>query len=453
MSAACSPRWPKHKLSGAVLRRRPVRKITGAARQRPPPLMKTKFPRIPLVTLAALLAVAFAFPAAAADAKKKEKAINRAAGLPADGHVLELGESAPDFKLLGIDGKTYTLADFKAAPVLMVVFLSNHCPVSHAAETRLLPMVKEFKSKGLDVVAINPNSPEGIRLDELGYSKYNDSYEEMKLYAKDAKFTFPYLYDGDTQVTAKAYGCLATPHFFLFDRERKLRYVGWLDDSRFEDPKTVKTHDLRVALEEMLAGKPVTNPITPAVGCSTKWNSKRDDVAKAEEKWNVEPIALETIDTAGVAALAKNDSPRVRLVNVWATWCAPCVAEFPDLVALSRRMSTRPFELVTISMDDPKQQPQVRKFLEKQHAVPSAALKKLLTAEGRTATNFLYTEASSEAMVQALDPEWPGPLPHTLLIAPGGKILYRHNGQVTGEELLKKILEVLGPYYTPDQKK
>lgn len=404
--------------------------------------------------VAGVLALVLACGTFAADAKKKTAAKGEVSnGLPPDAKVLKLGDAAPDFKLPGIDGKTYTLANFSKAPLLMVVFLSNHCPYSHAAETRLIPMVKEFKSKGLDVVAINPNSPDGIRVDELGYSKYNDSFEEMKLYAKEAGFPFPYLYDGDMQATAKAYGCLATPHVFLFDRERKLRYVGRVDDSRFEDPKSVTSHDTRNAINELLAGKPVTKATTPVMGCSTKWNTKRDDVAKAEEKWNAEPIDLETIDAAGVAKLAKNDSNRLRLINVWATWCGPCVAEFPQLVSYSRRFSNRDFEVVTLSMDDPKQEAQVRKFLEKQHAVPSARLKKLLAADGRKANNFLYTEASSDALVKALDSEWPGPLPHTVLIAPGGKIVYRHNGAIDPEEVKRKILEHLGPYYTPEEKR
>jgi len=409
-----------------------------------------KSPRVSL-----LLAVVLAGSAlSAADAPKKAKSDGKSAlerGLPPDVKKLALGDAAPDFKLLGIDGKHYSLADFPAAksPVLMVIFLSNHCPYSHAAETRLLPFVREYASKGLAVVAINPNSPDSVRLDELGYSKYNDSYEEMKLYARDQGFTFPYLYDGETQVAAKAYGCLATPHVFLFDRERKLRYVGRVDDSRFEDASTVKSHDTRNAVIELLAGKPVTVAQTTPMGCSTKWNSKRDDVAKAEEKWKSEPVELAPIDAAGVAALAKNTSNRLRLVNVWATWCGPCVAEFPELVSFSRRFSTRDFELVTISMDDPKQQALAKKFLEKQHAVPSAKLKATLKAEGRTATNFIYTEASADALVKALDPEWPGPIPHTVLIAPGGKILWRHNGQFNAEELRTVLFDALGAFYKP----
>jgi thiol-disulfide isomerase/thioredoxin len=159
---------------------------------------------------------------------------------------------------------------------------------------------------------------------------------------------------------------------------------------------------------------------------------------------------LEDIDAQGVAALAKNTSKRIRLINVWATWCAPCVKEFPELVALARRMDMRDFEMVTISMDDPKMRPQAKAFLEKQHATPATRLKRLLTAEGRKTTNFLYTEASTDAMVKALDPEWPGPLPHTVLIAPGGKILYRHNGEIDPAELRDKVIAALGgAYYTP----
>ena len=123
------------------------------------------------------------------------KAAKKSNGLPPDARELQLGDAAPDFRLLGIDGRQHSLADYRGAKLLMVVFLSNHCPYSHAAETRLIPLAKEFRPQGLEVVAINPNSPDSVRVDELGYSKYNDSYEEMKLYARDAGFPFPYLYE------------------------------------------------------------------------------------------------------------------------------------------------------------------------------------------------------------------------------------------------------------------
>jgi len=373
--------------------------------------------------------------------------LTAAEGLPTDAHELKIGDAAPDFSLRGVDGKTHSLADFKQAGVLMVVFLSNHCPYSHAAETRLLPYVAEMKARGLAVVAINPNHPDAVRVDELGYSKYSDSYEEMKIYAKEKGFTFPYLYDGETQATAKAYGCLCTPHIFLFDSHRKLRYKGRFDNSRFADPKTVTTRDTQNAVEALLAGKQVPVEVTTPMGCSTKWLSKLAENTRIDQQWNHAPVAIETIDLDGIKALARNDTKKLRLFNVWATWCTPCVREFPGLVSLSRRLGSRDFELITISVDDPKDQNKVQKFLEQQHAAVPGPLQKTLAAEGRKTNNYLFTGADAEALLKALDPEAPGPVPHTVLVAPGGKLLYRQTGQLDALALQNKVVEELGPYY------
>ncbi len=328
----------------------------------------------------------------------------------------------------------------------MVMFLSNHCPYSHAAETRLIPLVEEMKSKGVAAVAINPNSPDAVGLSELGYSKYSDSYDEMKLYAKERGFNFPYLYDGDTQVTAKAYGCLCTPHIFIFDKERKLRYMGRVDDSRFGDPSTVTSPDARNALMALVEGKPVPVEVTRPAGCSTKWIGK-NEVHQLAAAWSNNPVTLETIDTAGVANLVKNPTSKVRMINVWATWCAPCVAEFPGLVSISQRMSNRDFELITISVDDPGDKAKALAFLEKQHAAASNRLTRSLSTEGRTTNNYLFTGANMDALMQALDPQSPGPVPYTLIVAPGGKVVYRHSGEVDTTELLGKLVDIMGPYY------
>ena len=401
--------------------------------------------RLRYALIAALLCSALT--ANAAPPKSGGKKNTTKSGLPADVRKLAIGDPAPDFSLKGVDGKTYSLADFKSAPVLMVVFLSNHCPFSHAVEDRLLPFYAGMKNRGLRIVAINPNHPDAVRIDELGYSKYNDSFDEMKLYAKEKGFNFPYLYDGDTQATAKAYGCLATPHVFLFDRERKLRYAGRYDDSRFADPATVKSPDTPNAVEALLAGRPVPVEMTKPMGCSTKWNEKKSDVAKAIEKWESTPVTVEKIDAAGIAALTKNNTKRLRVFNVWATWCAPCVEEFPGLVSITRQFGNRDFDLITVSMDDPKDEAKVKRFLEKQHAALPNKTRRSVEAEGRTTNNYLYTGASADDLIKALDPAWPGPLPHTVVIAPGGKILYRHNGLLDIEELRAKLIETMGPYY------
>lgn len=401
------------------------------------------WPGLRSIVLTALLASSLA---AAQDTPKRGLRAAEA-GLPPDAHQLQIGDPAPDFTLPGVDGRTYTLADFKNAPVLMVIFTSNHCPYCHAMEGRLAKLIADVKGRGLAVVAINPNHPDAVRIDELGYSKYNDSFEEMKLYAKECGFTFPYLYDGDQQAAAKAYGCLATPHVFLFDRDRKLRYMGRFDDSRFPDPATVTSPDARNAVEALLAGRPVPVPVTKPQGCSTKWASKLSEVAAVEEQWKSAPVTLEQIDAQGVAALARNDTKKLRLINVWATWCAPCVKEFPGLVSLSRRLGNRDFEFITISVDDLKDEAKVKQYLEKQHVAIPNRVQRSLKAEGRRTNNYLFSGANTEALLKALDPAAPGPVPHTVVIAPGGKIIYRHTGELDVSELKSKLLEQLGPYY------
>src|SRR4051812_29803375 len=260
---------------------------------------------------------------------------------------LPIGAAAPDFALPGIDGKTYKLSDFKDGKVLVVFFTSNHCPTSHGAADRLKTFLADYRPKGMSFVAINPNHPDGLSIDELGYSKYSDGFEDMKKYAAEQHFDFPYLYDGDTQAVAKAYGCLATPHVFVFDADRKLRYKGGFDDSRFGgDDSTVKTPFTRNAVKAVLAGEAVPVEITKPEGCSTKWRTKQTAIAKKMEKWNQTPVDVEPIDTGGVAALRKGGTPNVRLINVWATWCEPCVVEFPELVGASRQFDMRNFEFI-----------------------------------------------------------------------------------------------------------
>jgi peroxiredoxin len=347
--------------------------------------------------------------------------------------MLEIGAAAPDFKLKGVDDKTYTLADFKDAKILVVIFTCNHCPTAQAYEDRIIAMHKDYKDKGVALVAINPNDPKAVRLDELGYTDLSDDFASMKIRAKDRNFAFPYLDDGETQSSAKAYGVVATPHVYIFDAERKLRYVGRIDDS---DIKTVQSHDARNAIEALLAGKAVAVEKTKVFGCSTKWATKNDDAKKSLAKWDAEPVDLKPIDLEGVKALAANaGGKKYRLVNVWATWCGPCVTELPELVEMNRMYRKRPFEFVTISMDEPERK---ERALEK--------LKELKVA----ANNYIVT-ADRDKFMAALDSKWEGPLPHTLLIAPDGKVVYRHTGQVDPLELKRAIVEHIGRTYAGER--
>ena len=400
---------------------------------------------IPLGRLAAILA----FTAGGGDLQSADGKAPLSSVLPSELREMAIGNPAPDFSLPGIDGRTHRLSDYAGAKVLLVAFISNHCPDSHAAEGRLMRLQKDYREHGLIVVAINPNNPDGLTPDELGYSKYNDGFEDMKKYAAEAGFDFPYLYDGETQAVAKAFGCLATPHVFLFDQERRLRYRGQLDDSRYADPSTVRREDARNAVDAVLGGREVAVPVTKPHGCSTKWLEKKGRVAEVLAKWDGTPVEVELLDAAGAEGLRRNGTSKLRLINVWATWCGPCVAEFPELVATARKFGLRPFELITISMDEVGAGARVKAFLEKRGAGMSDRLRSTVQAEGRRTNSYLYSGSSVEELMGVLDPEWPGGMPHTILVGAEGEVLWRKNGMVDGDELRAKVLEVLGPYYKP----
>lgn len=370
-----------------------------------------------------------------------------AADFPPGLQTLQIGDDAPDFHLPGIDGKDWTLEDFDDKKLLLVYFTSNHCPVCHAHDPRLIDLLREVQDKGVGVVAINPNSGDGLRPDELGYSQYDDSFEDMTPYAKHHGFIFPYLYDGETQATAKKYGCLATPHLFIFDQDRKLRYKGRLDNSRYPDPTTVKTRDARNALMALLDGKEVPVPVTKPFGCTTKWREKIVKVEEDERAWQSADITLDDLDAEGLAELVANQTGKYRLFNVWSTSCAPCVEEFPGLIRVSRRMGLRNFELITISTDLPRNRDRVAAFLSQQRAVLPNRLQKTLRAEGRTSNNYLFTDPDADALINTLDPTWEGPEPHTVLVAPGGKVVFTHNGKIEEKELLDRLFEEMSTTY------
>src|SRR5258706_537627 len=148
--------------------------------------------------------------------------------------TLAIGSPAPDFALPGVDGKIHTLAEYSKSKVLVIVFTCNHCPTAQLYEGRIKKLAAAYREKGVTLVAIEPNYTQAIRLDELGYTDVSDSLEEMKVRAEYAHFNFPYLYDGDTQEVAQKYGPKATPHVFIFDQDRRLRYEGHIDNSQRE---------------------------------------------------------------------------------------------------------------------------------------------------------------------------------------------------------------------------
>jgi thiol-disulfide isomerase/thioredoxin len=357
-----------------------------------------------------------------ADTSIHQPPASRSAGDP---KTLAIGASAPDFHLKGVDGKMYSLNSFSSASILVIVFMCNHCPTSQAYEQRMIRLTRDYSSKNVAVVAINPNHPESVRLDELGYSDLGDSFEEMKIRALNAGFNFPYLYDGDTEISSRKYGPVCTPHIFIFDKNRTLQYNGRIDDT--EDPnKKPQTQDARDAIEAIIHGRPITQPVTRVFGCSIKWEEKKIWTEKAAVTWAHEPVILDTINIEAVRELVKNHTQKLRLINVWATWCIPCVEEFPGLVNLNRMYRDRGYEMVSISLDDTVNEARALVFLQKNQS---------------SSPNYRYAGGDKYKFMEALDSSWQGALPYTLLIEPGGKKVYVKQGMNDFEQLKKLIFD------------
>jgi peroxiredoxin len=334
--------------------------------------------------------------------------------------ILAVGSAAPDFVLPGVDGKVHRLADYAASPVLAVVFTCNHCPIAQLYEQRIQRLYDDYRDKGVAVVAIQPNAPEALRIDELDSADMNDTLDEMKIRMAYKHLSYPYLYDGETQSVARAYGPQATPHIFVFDRERKLRYEGRIDNSyRFE---LVKTLDARNAMDALLADKPVEVTHTGVFGCSTKWKEKEAEKLAAIRKLEAAPVKLDMASTEDMAKLRANAAKKLTLVSFWDSRCAECVDQFPGIEDTYRMYSPRGLELVTVALGPAEMRSAAEQELQKQHA---------------TSRNLLF----GARLASAFDASWDGAhLPYTVVIDPAGKIVYKKAGAVNLLELRRAIL-------------
>ena len=337
--------------------------------------------------------------------------------------TLAIGSSAPDFCLPGIDGHTHCLKDYVSNKVLVIAFTCNHCPTAQLYESRIKQLASDYRERGVALVAIEPNNPNAVRLDEMGYTDVGDSFEEMKTRAAYRHFNFPYLYDGETQKISRAYGPTATPHLFIFDSERKLRYEGRVDNNPREPLVTVK--DARNAVDALLANKPVPVAKTPSVGCSTKWMYKQEGRKQELAEIESQPVKIQPASAEELKLLRQNQTGKLVLVNFWATWCGPCFKELPDLETTYRMYGHRAFDLVTVSINYPDEQPGVLSALRKQHA---------------TSRNLLLGSTDIYALMSAFDSEWNAAVPYTMLIRPGGEVVYRRQGEIDPLELRRLII-------------
>jgi peroxiredoxin len=327
--------------------------------------------------------------------------------------VLPIGSQMPDFNLPGIDGKNHSSDEYKSAKILGVVFESNHCPVSIAYETRIRGLYEDYKSKGFQLIAINPNNPNTVQLSELGYTDMTDDMADMKTRASLRHIDWPYLYDGDTQTTTIKFGTVATPHIYIFDQDRKLRYEGRIDDSTAI--AKVKVSDARNAIEAMLAGQPVPVASTQTFGCSTKWLSSHSaGVTRETAKLNGEPVALTPASADDLKALRANSTGKTLLVEFWSLKCKDCQATFNEYETTWWMYRARKFNLITVNTDDPKNSAAVLDYLKQQHA---------------GGTNLQFNSTDNKALQAAVGEKWKAGTPFAMVIGPDGKVAYTKTGK------------------------
>lgn len=348
-------------------------------------------------------------------------------GIVAQYPVLPIGSALPDFSLLGTDGKRHSPKEYAGAKVLAVMFESNHCPASIAYEKRVHELYDAYRARGVQVIAINPNNPKAVRLNELGYTDMSDSYEEMKLRAEFMDLPWPYLYDGETQALSMKMGAVATPHIFIFDQDRKLRYQGAIDDSRAV--AQVKERYAADAIDALLAGRPVSIAETRALGCSTKWVST--SVGGVEEEMKTiqsTPVTVSPIDQAGLRTIRENaTSQKTVLVSFWQSDSRLSRDQFPDLQTTYRMYagSRRPMDMVTISTDPPAKTAAVLDVLKTQYA---------------TTRNVQVSSGDVAAMPKVFGVKWNPAQPFTMVIGPDGKVLYQREGRIDIYEVRRVIL-------------
>ncbi len=331
-----------------------------------------------------------------------------------------IGSKAPTFRLPGVDGHDHSLDEYAKSQVLALVFTCNSCPVSQLYEARLKGLHDTYRDKGITLVAINSNPPGSMTLDDLSRTDVGESLDDMKIRAEHRRLEYAYLSDGDTQALTRQLGVTTLPHIFVFDQARTLRYHGRVDDNPREE--LVAAHDARDAIDSLLGGRPVPASRTLVSGCPVKPLGGRDEQLAAIE---TAPVKVEAIEPDGVTKLRHNGTGKLLMINFWATWCAPCVSEFPDLETTYRMYRKRDLEFVTVSVNDPAERPAVVAFLQQHHAAH---------------TNWQFATPDIYGLQAAFDPNLPAPVPLTLVLAPNGDVLYQELGASNIPRLRRAIL-------------
>jgi peroxiredoxin len=359
-----------------------------------------------------------------------------------------VGQPAPDFTLKDLNGKTHSLKDHRGQ-IAVIVFVSTECPFSNAYIERLRAIASDYSKKNVTLLGVNANPAESLA--------------QIREHAGKNKLDFTILKDEGSRV-ADAYGATRTPEVFVVDGSGVLRYRGRIDNAK--EIARVQRSDLREALDEMIAGKPVSVAETKSFGCPIKM-VRKNAAASGGQQSGIEELAFiqasysPNLASAFVpqkkparkpAAAKKSAAPaaapqvallkpedfnkfkdaangKVLVINFWATWCGPCIAEFPEFVALDRKYRAKGVKVVGISADE-----------------VTDIKRKVIPFIRRQKVQFdivVQDTDDPQQMIDAVYKEWAGELPATFVYDKQGNLVYKHLGIINRDELVAEIEKAL----------
>ena len=320
------------------------------------------------------------------------------------------GQVAPNFSLKDINGKQHSLQAYRGKFVV-VGFVGVKCSIANAYISRMNTIANEYKFRDVVMLGINSNANEPVKI--------------IKPHIQKNKIGFPVLKD-EKNIIANEYGAFVTPEVYVIDKEGTLRYHGRVDNTSNE--ARVERHDLRVALDEMLSGKTVSKPELKAFGCQINRSTEMAAVS-IPVKASLADDTVTLLKPAEFKKLKDDAKDKVLVINFWATWCAPCVAEFPEFVKLDAEYRSKGVKIIAISTDEKSDLAgAVIPFLKKQKAeFPS----------------YLSDADDPQELIDVVDKNWSGALPATFVFDKAGKMILAKYGIIDREELVKKIEEGL----------
>jgi peroxiredoxin len=350
--------------------------------------------------------------------------------------AVAIGAAAPEFELPDLSGQSHALKNYRGKPTI-ITFISARCPISNLYKDRIKAVANDYSKRGVNFLAIN--------------SSADESLGDIRAYAEANQLNFTILKD-DGNVVADAYAAERTPKVYVLDAEGALRYRGRIDNS--QNIRLAKQHDLRAALEELLSGKPVTVADTQAMGCvikrvqdgrvqdlaqsktakpvpgkSAKPATARPAPAKPASATSAAMPKIVPLKPAAFADMLKQRAGNVVVVNFWATWCGPCVVEFPEFVKLDNEYRAKGgVRFVHITADDTSDLKKAAAFLKEQKS---------------NADQFIQDTDDPQEMIDVVFKDWQGVLPATFVYDKTGKLVFHRFGIIDRDVLIAEIEKAL----------